>query len=254
MNRRSPDSARVPGHPYTIVENARAGSGPSIDMDTILEGPPADPLEHRPALELRAVGERIVGLAIPFDSRSRDLGGFVEVVKPSAVDRSLSGDVVALYNHEAGSILGRTPTTLQLTKEARGLAFTITPPDTTVGRETLTLVRRGDLTGASFGFRTIKDAWSRDASNVSIRELLDIEIAEISLTAFPAYAQTDVTIAMRSMQAWQNNGGAVEVQKPNGVREVQNSGGAGQLPRRAGQRIDWLRRRANLVSKQGFNR
>lgn len=190
-----------------------------------LEGPPADPLEHRPALELRAVGERIVGLAIPFDSRSRDLGGFCEVVRASAVDRSLRGDVVALYNHEAGSILGRTPTTLQLIKESRGLAFTITPPDTTVGRETLTLVRRGDLTGASFGFRTIQDSWSRDASNISIRELLDIEIAEISLTAFPAYAQTDVTIAQRSMQAWQ----------------------AVSLPPGKLSRVDWLRRRERLT-------
>jgi HK97 family phage prohead protease len=163
-------------------------------------------LEHRAALELRADGSRIVGLAIPFNSRSRDLGGFVEIVRPQAVTRSLSADVVALYNHEPGAVLGRTPTTLQLRTEDRGLTFTITPPDTQTGRDTLTLVSRGDLKGASFGFRTIADAWSREG-DTTIRELLDIEIAEISLTAFPAYQQTDVAIAQRSLQAWQGQRG-----------------------------------------------
>ena len=52
----------------------------------------------------------------------------------------------------------------------------------------------------SFGFRTKKDAWRQDAG-VMVRELLDIEIAEISLTAFPAYRETDVSVAQRSLQA-----------------------------------------------------
>jgi Escherichia/Staphylococcus phage prohead protease len=98
--------------------------------------------------------------------------------------------------------LGRTPTTLQLRKHERGLAFTIVPPDTQVGRDALTLVGRGDLKGASFGFRTLKDAWSTDGGQ-TIRELLDIEIAEISLTAFPAYAETNAQVAQRSLQAFQ---------------------------------------------------
>ena len=176
--------------------------------------PQSPDLEHRSALEIRAEGSRIVGLAIPFDSRSRDLGGFVEIVRSQAVDRSIGGDVVALYDHQSGSILGRTPTTLQLRKDDRGLAFTITPPDTQIGRDALTLVGRGDLKGASFGFRTLKDAWSTDGGT-TIRELLDIEIAEISLTAFPAYAETDAKIAQRSFAAFQ----ALQ----------------------QGQRIDWLR-------------
>jgi uncharacterized protein len=164
---------------------------------------PASPdLERRATLELRADGSRIVGLAIPFNSRSKDLGGFVEIVRPQAVTRSLGGDVVALYNHDPGAVLGRTPATLQLQKEDRGLAFSITPPDTQAGRDTLTLVGRGDLKGASFGFRTVTDRWFTE-DGTTIRELLDIEIAEISLTAFPAYQQTDAAIAQRSLQAWQ---------------------------------------------------
>ncbi len=159
-------------------------------------------LERRSAWEIRAVKERIVGHAIVFDSRSRDLGGFVEVVRPQAVDRSLAADVVALYNHDQGAVLGRTPTTLRLTKDTRGLAFEIDPPATQAGREALELVGRGDIRGASFGFKTLKDAWSRDGST-TVRTLLDLELVEISLVAVPVYTATDVAIAQRSLQAFQ---------------------------------------------------
>jgi len=158
-------------------------------------------LERRSVLELRAAGPKIVGHCVLFETRSRDLGGFVEVVKPQAVDRALGGavDVVALYNHNVGAVLGRTPKTLTLTKDTRGLAFELDPAPTEAGRDALALVTRGDVRGASFGFRTLKDSWRQDAG-VTIRELLDIEIAEISLTAFPAYQETDVSVAQRSLR------------------------------------------------------
>lgn len=159
-----------------------------------------DSLERRAVAELRSDRSAIVGYAVLFDVRSRDLGGFVEVVKPQAVDRSMSGDIVALYDHQPGAVLGRTPKTLQLRKDARGLAFTLDPAKTQAGHDALELVARGDITGASFGFLTKKDAWRKDAG-VMVRELLDIEIAEISLTAFPAYRETDVTVAQRSLEA-----------------------------------------------------
>jgi Escherichia/Staphylococcus phage prohead protease len=162
-------------------------------------------LEYRSIGEIRADQHRIVGHAIVFDTRSRDLGGFVEVVRSSAVDRALAptSDVVALYNHDLGAVLGRTPATLHLAKDARGLTFSLEPADTQTGRDTAELVRRGDLKGASFGFVTRKDSWSQDGGQM-IRELLDIDLAEISLTAFPAYPSTDVTLARRSLEGWQS--------------------------------------------------
>jgi HK97 family phage prohead protease len=167
---------------------------------------PADPnvLERRAAgLEIRADGNRIVGHAILFGSRSRDLGGFCEVVSPQAVDRSLVGDVVALYNHDPHAVLGRTPKTLTLHKDDRGLAFELEPAPTQAGRDALELVRRGDVRGASFGFHKITDAWARDGA-VTVRTLLDIELVEISLTALPLYAGTNVELARRSLQAFQS--------------------------------------------------
>jgi HK97 family phage prohead protease len=154
-------------------------------------------LEYRSCLELRAEHTKIIGYAVVFDVRSRDLGGFVEVVTRQAIDPS--ANVVCLFNHDSNQVLGRTPATLQLRSDTHGLAFTLDPAPTTAGRDALTLVQRGDVTGASFGFRTKKDAW-RQEDRLMIRELLDIELAEISLTAFPAYP-TDVSVAQRSFQA-----------------------------------------------------
>lgn len=155
-------------------------------------------LEHRSVAELRADHSRIVGYAAVFDVRSCDLGGFVEVVRSQAI--TAAGDVVALFQHNPAAVLGRTPATLQLTKDAHGLAFALDPAPTTAGRDAFALVQRGDVRGASFGFKTRKDKWTQEAG-VMVRELLDIELLEISLTSFPAYGATDVSIAQRSLHA-----------------------------------------------------
>jgi phage head maturation protease len=62
-----------------------------------------------------------------------------------------------------------------------------------------------DLKGASFGFTTVTDTWRSDGG-LLVRELVDIDIREVSLTAFPSYPQTDVTVAQRSLQAWRGAG------------------------------------------------
>jgi HK97 family phage prohead protease len=111
---------------------------------------------------------------------------------------------VGLYNHDLSAVLGRTPATLRLARDAQGIAFELDAADTQIGRDTAELVRRGDIKGASFGFRTLKDAWHVEDGTM-VRELLDLDLAEISLTAFPVYPETDVTLAQRSVQAWQKN-------------------------------------------------
>ena len=118
----------------------------------------------------------------------------------------------ALYNHDAGAVLGRTPKTLQLRKDARGLAFDLDPAPTQAGREALELVRRGDSRAPASGSRRRRTpgrgtAASRSASCSTSR------FAEISLTAFPCYAATDVSVAQRALTAWQS-GVTHPVKKP----------------------------------------
>jgi len=137
------------------------------------------------------------GLAIVFDSLSEDLGGFRERISHAAVGRTLreGRDVLALMSHDTAQVLGRVSAgTLQLSADPRGLHVTIEPPDTGVGRDTVTLVGRRDLLGMSFGFRTIADEWTQDRRGDVVREVTDMLIHEVSIVAAPAYPATSVNV------------------------------------------------------------
>lgn len=148
---------------------------------------------------------RLVGYAAVFNSRSVNLGGFVEVIQAGAFRRSLQGgaDIRAFVDHDSRLIIGRrTAKTLTLEEDSHGLRVDISPPDTQAGRDVIENVRVGNLDGMSFAFRTPKggDAWDLDA-DPPVRTLLDIDFSEVSVVAMPAYPATDV--ALRSLQAAQ---------------------------------------------------
>lgn len=153
-------------------------------------------LERRFATELRTAGRKVEGYAATFTSEA-NLGSFQERIEPGAFSGSLSGDVLALLDHDAGKVLGRTRSgTLRLSEDTRGLHFSLDLPDTQPGRDVLALAERGDLGGMSFGF-LIPDGgetWSG-----STRTLRSIDLREISVvSAWPAYEGTE--IALRALQ------------------------------------------------------
>lgn len=166
--------------------------------------------------EVGANGERVFsGYAAPFNSRSVDLGGFVEVIAPVAFNRTLreQPDVYALYAHDMRTILGRTRSgTLTLNADDKGLAFRCTAPNTAAARDLATLVERGDIDGCSFGFYTRDDSWVEDANGVLVRTLLDVDLDEISITPFEAYPATSVSVrsAPREMRAKLNTRAVAE--------------------------------------------
>lgn len=156
--------------------------------------------ERRPALELRATGgnsPRLEGYAAVFDSASEDLGGFVEYVRAGAFRRTLqsnTADPLALVHHMPHLVLGRRSAgTLQLAEDSRGLHFRVDLPDTTTARDIAVSVERGDIRGASFAFTVADngDRWTVEADKVT-RDLLDVDLHEITITATPAYADTEV--------------------------------------------------------------
>lgn len=160
-------------------------------------------------LELRAAGgsdslPTIVGYAAVFDSRSEPLmalwGPFTETIAPGAFDKVLASDpdTRALREHNPDRILGRAPSTLKMEQDKRGLRVEISPPNTELGRETVELVRRGDLDAMSFTFGTLEDGvtWSRDGSERTVNE---VEVLlDVSVVSFPAYPAT-VAKVTRSM-------------------------------------------------------
>ena len=175
-----------------------------------------DRLELRGArVELRgaddpATGLRLEGYAALFDVPSQPLQAeegdsrngaygmeFVEVIRRGAFTRALasSQDVRCLWNHEAEAPLGRTASgTLTLREDETGLFFSCLLPDTSLGRDVVELVRRGDVNQASFAFRAVQDRWSGSGSTGYVRELLDCDLFDVSAVTYPAYQQTSVAV------------------------------------------------------------
>ena len=163
-------------------------------------------LEIRGNGTLSATGKTLTGYAAVFNSEA-NLGTFSEVIRPGAFAKSLAtgSNVRALYHHDGTALLGTTKGgTLQLREDAHGLAFTLALPDTSHGRDLAILVDRGDVSGCSFGFRVADggDRWEQRGTTL-VRELLQVELAEVTLTADPAY--NDTTVALRSRPHYQTH-------------------------------------------------
>ncbi len=163
---------------------------------------------YLPATEVRLLegdGARtITGYAAVFNSFSEDLGEFKEIIRPGAFTRSLSGgaDVRALVDHESGKVLGRTKSgTLRLAEDRRGLRIDCDPPDCSYANDLIASMRRGDIDSMSFGFYTKRDLW-RQEGDTMVRELLEVDLFDVSVVTFPAYPATEA--ALRSLTAWRD--------------------------------------------------
>lgn len=160
--------------------------------------------------ELRTInaeggGMKIAGHAAKFDLLSEDLGGFRERIAPGAFAKTIqSGDVRALWNHDANIVLGRNKAgTLRLSEDSAGLYYEVDAPDTQLVRDmVLAPIARGDVNQCSFGFYTLSDKWAK-VDGEWVRTLLEIDLFDVSPVTYPAYPQTDV--AVRSLQAAQQS-------------------------------------------------
>lgn len=152
-------------------------------------------------LEVRSINDGLSfrGYAAVFDSRSEDLGGFRETIKPGAFTRSINAaanggrDIKAFLNHNMDIVLGSTRAkTLRLVEDERGLLAEIDLPDSTWGHPVAEAVRRGDISAMSFGFTVPKggDSWAGTE-----RTLHEVRLHEVSpVTGWPAYAATNASV------------------------------------------------------------
>lgn len=162
---------------------------------------------------------KIRGIAIAYGTRSKNLGGFTEIIEPGAFDHLLARkrqDVVALFNHDPNQILGRTTAgTLRLWSDDKALRYEIDPlPNTQVARDLLENVRVGNITGSSFAFTVDKDgeAYDEDAEgNVTRRIKRAAGLFDVSPVTNPAYATS--TVSVRSFQEY------IESRKADGPAE-----------------------------------
>lgn len=160
-------------------------------------------------VEARGMSPVIRGYAIVYNRLSELLGFFREQIAPEAMTRTLAEglDLRALVDHDTAKPLGRLKAgSLRVETDTHGLRVEIDPPNTTYGHDIVESIRRGDVTGMSFAFRTMPDGdrWDESATP-PIRTVVDMQVREVSVVTFPAYPQTEV--AMRSLEAVRSQAG-----------------------------------------------
>jgi HK97 family phage prohead protease len=155
--------------------------------------------------DVRLAGDgtpKLIGYGAVFDSPT-NIGWFEEQVARGAFSETiLQDDIRGLFNHDPNMILGRNkakPTpTMRIFEDSKGLRYEIDVADTQVGRDTLTSVRRGDVSGCSFSFQTIKDEWDRSNPDHPKRTLRKVRLFDVGPVTFPAYP--DTSVAARSLE------------------------------------------------------
>lgn len=146
----------------------------------------------------------IGGYAAKFGRPSQNLGGFVEVIAPSAFNRSRGNgwpDVQARYNHDDNMLLGTTNArTLRLSVDDTGLTYEADLPRSRA--DVYELVQRGDVARSSFAFRVIGkegEDWGLTDQNFPKRTLLSVDLVDVAPVNVPAYL--DTSTAIRSLAA-----------------------------------------------------
>ncbi|MCK8606161.1 phage major capsid protein [Leuconostoc citreum] len=140
--------------------------------------------------------KQIQGYAIMFNVPSVDLGGFTEVIQPTALANVDLSDVALVYAHQNNSILARVSAgNLTLTVDDTGLFFSAILPDTTLANDVYTDISVGNIRGMSFAFSVDQDEWSQNPDGTLLHTVIAIDqIPEITITAYPAYVQTSVEL------------------------------------------------------------
>ena len=180
---------------------------------------------HTPAeLRVREAGEgeapsrTITGYAILFNTPSvplweDDEEEAREVIAPEAVTREfLDGcDIKMTMFHDRQLILARSKNgigTLTYSVGERGVAFSFDAPNTADGDKALELVRRGDISGCSFAFRThyydsayversVERKDGKTLITYTVRSI--IGIYDFTLAADPAYPDTNCDAEQREL-------------------------------------------------------
>ena len=147
----------------------------------------------------------IEGYALRFNTLSNDLGGFVETISPEALKDADLSDVRCLIDHDSTKVLGRTiAQTLELNVDDEGLYFRCELPNTSYSKDLYENIRLGNISQCSFGFILDEDGdvFEKRDDGLFHRTLRKIKsLFDVSVVTYPAYSDTDVAPALRSIEA-----------------------------------------------------
>ena len=156
------------------------------------------------SLDLTQSKDRVVeGYAVVFNKLSQDLGGFREIIRPSAITEELinNSDIIANYEHDNSNMMARLRKgkgNIDLKIDEHGLKFRYDIPNTVKGDELWSHIERGEIDQCSFAFGIdysdpAAEKYHVDKDGVTIREILKIAaLYDISAVINPAYPDTEV--------------------------------------------------------------
>ena len=140
--------------------------------------------------------KKLSGYAIVWNTPSKDLGGFKEMVSPDALKGVDLSNVLMLNDHDYTQVLASVKAgTLKLTPDDKGLHFEATLPDTTTANDVFANVQAGNLDSCSFSFDVDDgaDEWDKDDQGNITRTINQIkDLFDVSVVAVPAYDSTNV--------------------------------------------------------------
>lgn len=150
----------------------------------------------------------VEGYALKFNTRSEVLytpvgKPFIEVIEPGALENTDLSDVRMFAQHDPSKLLGRTTSeTLSINIDETGLFVRCSLPANSLGKDTYESIRRKDLNQMSFHFTVDKEGQRWDLSgDIPIRYITNIrKISEVSAVAIPAYTDTELQVATRSLE------------------------------------------------------
>lgn len=150
----------------------------------------------QPAKTAQDSPKKLSGYAIVWNTPSKDLGGFTEVVSPDALKGVDLSNVLMLNDHDYTQVLASVKAgTLKLTPDDKGLHFEATLPDTTTANDVFANVQAGNLDSCSFSFDVDdgSDKWDKDDQGNITRTINQIkDLFDVSVVAVPAYDSTNV--------------------------------------------------------------
>lgn len=160
-------------------------------------------------LKTRAVEESgdafIEGYFVVFNQETELWPGAYEEIAPEAFNRSLNVekvDVLALDNHDTRVVLGSLESdTLELKVDSHGLYGRVKVDlEDPFAKSAYRKVQTGKVRGCSFGFYPItEEIMEREDGSFKWR-VKDADLLEVSITAFPAYPQTEVAARQKDVE------------------------------------------------------
>jgi uncharacterized protein len=147
--------------------------------------------------------ERVIeGYFALYESETELWENSFEIITKGAFENTITkNDIRALWNHNTQYVLGRNKNgSLQLKTDEKGLFAIIKLPNTQYANDLYSLVQRGDIDQASFGFNILDEDLEELANGGYRWRINEIDLHEISVVTFPAYENTTVQAREKQVQ------------------------------------------------------